>query len=199
MKEISVYNSISSRRIIGKDISGAVAGVNETAVNSQASERGFSVNINSSDRDTINILITANESFRLGNGSTCYLFIQTHGVINFNEPVKIYGASTSIPVPKKTLMPGINQVTLFNSAGEPIFEKYMYTPSTDNESFSLNVPGSVHKRSKVLIEIDLGYVQKSDLSISVSAANTDSNGVRSSVHYLRQYGGKSWVLFPLKQ
>jgi hypothetical protein len=176
MKEISVYNSISSRRIIGKDISGAVAGVNETAVNSQASERGFSVNINSSDRDTINILITANESFRLGNGSTCYLFIQTHGVINFNEPVKIYGASTSIPVPKKTLMPGINQVTLFNSAGEPIFEKYMYTPSTDNESFSLNVPGSVHKRSKVLIEIDLGYVQKSDLSISVSAANTDSNG-----------------------
>lgn len=176
MKEISVYNSISSRRIIGMAGSGAVAGVNETAANSHASERGSSVNINSSSRDTVNIAISANESFRLGNGSTCYLFIQTHGVINFNEPVRIYGASTIIPVPKKSLMPGINQVTLFNSAGEPIFERYLYTPSTDNESLSINAPGSVHKRSKVLVEIDPGAVQKSDLSISVSASNNDSNG-----------------------
>ena len=175
-KEISIYNSISSRRIIGMAGNGTVVLGNETATNSQTSERGFSVNINSSGRDTIEIVISANESFRLGNGSTCYLFIQTHGVINFNEPVRIYGASTSIPVLKKTLMPGITQVTLFNSAGEPIFEKYFYTPSTNNESLSVNAPGSVHKRSKILVEIDPGAVQKSDLSISVSAANNDSDG-----------------------
>jgi hypothetical protein len=87
-----------------------------------------------------------------------------------------------IPVPKKTLMPGINQVTLFNSASEPIFEKYLFTPSTDNESLSVNAPGSVHKRSKVLVEIDPGAFQKSALSISVSA--TDNNSDEGISDYL---------------
>jgi hypothetical protein len=168
MKEINVYNSFSSGKLKGMVGIGTYLPVNEKTENSQTLERGLSVNVSSVRRDTMDIIISANESFRFGNGNTCYLFIQTHGVINFNEPVKIYGASTIIPVPKKTLIPGINQITLFNSAGEPVFEKYIYTPTPDDAMISLNTPASVHKRSKVVVEIDPGAIKKSDISISVS-------------------------------
>jgi hypothetical protein len=189
MKEIIIYNSISSRRVIGMADKGVIAGKKEPAANSQMSERGFSMNINSSNQDTIYIKISTNESVSPGNGTTCYLFIQTHGVINLNKPVNIIGESTMITIPKKSLIHGINQVTLFNAAGEPIFEKYLYTPSTDNEYLSINAPDSVLKRSKVVVEMDPGIVQKSDLSISVSAADNDNNvGINDYLVFGTEFG-----------
>jgi hypothetical protein len=176
MKEISIYNSISSRRLTGEAGIGEADMGNEAVINSSAQESGFSVNVNSAGRDTVDIVISANESFRLGIGSICYLFIQTHGVINFNEPVRLYGSTTMIPVPRNILIPGINQITLFNSAGEPVFEKYIYTPTSSLGQFSVNAPESVKKRSKVLVEVDAGTNQNSDISISVAAIKNNNNG-----------------------
>ena len=176
MKEISVYNSMSSRILTGKANYGSFAPGNVPVVNSSAQEKGFSVNVNSDRQDTVDIVIGTNESFRLGNGSTCYLFIQTHGILNLNEPVKLYGETTRIPVPKNILIAGINQITLFNSAGEPVFEKYIYTPAQSPELLSVKTPASVQKRSKVVVEIDPGAVRSTKLSISVAAIKNDNSG-----------------------
>ena len=189
MKEINIYNSISSRRLTGEAGTGAAVMGNEAVINSSARESGFSVNVNSAGRDTVDIVISANESFRLGNGSTCYLFIQTHGVINFNEPVRLYGATTMIPVPRNILIPGINQITLFNSAGEPVFEKYIYTPASSPGLFSVNAPESVKKRSKVLVEVDAGISQNSNISVSVAAIkNNNSGGIDDYMIFGTEFG-----------
>jgi hypothetical protein len=176
MKEINIFNSTSSRILAGKPGVGSSGPGNGHVISSSAQESSFSMNVISTGRDTIDIAINANESFRLGNGSTCYLFIQTHGVINLNESIRLYGSTTLIPVPRNSLIPGINQVTLFNSAGEPIFEKYIYTPVSSISQVSVNAPASVKKRSKVVIEIDPGESHSAALDISVAAMNSSESG-----------------------
>jgi hypothetical protein len=189
MKEINIYNSISSRTLSGRPGNGPAPKKNEPDINSSLQDKGLSVNIISAGKDTVNIVINANESFRLGNGSTCYLFIQTHGVINLNESVRLYGPSTLIPVPKNTLIPGINQVTLFNSAGEPIFEKYIYTPASSRGLLTVNAPESIQKRSKVVIEINPEMPANSNLGISVSAANNyNSVGIDDYLVFGTEFG-----------
>ncbi len=82
-----------------------------------------------SDPRNLKLSIFADDRFININGILCYLFIQTHGNINYTGSVRISGDTTVVYVPRRNLTPGINQITVFNSTGRPVFEKlYLYSP-----------------------------------------------------------------------
>ena len=188
MKEVRIYNSLSSRSYPGKPGIGAQSAENTSSASLETGN-GLKVNIIPSGSDTVNVVIETDEGFRLGSGSSFYLFIQTHGVINMNESVRLTGSTTVIPVPVSTLLPGINQVMLFNSVGEPVSEKYIYTPDKKPFTLSVNAPDAAGKREKVVLNIDPAGNKDLSLGISVSATGgEDFQGVGDYMVFGTEFG-----------
>jgi hypothetical protein len=120
--------------------------------------------------------IVADENFIYRNGNVCYLLINTHGVINYSGSVRISGKNVNVIVPKQSLIPGINQITLFSSEGQPILDRFIYTPENDHNNLTVSISENLKKRDHISLEIDLGdgKILSSDsgnISISVAPCN----------------------------
>jgi hypothetical protein len=175
MKEIIIYNALSSRKLQVKS---------NTEEYSDASVphdlgKGIIMNINNFKNDTLEIMISANEDYRRRNGNLCYLFIQTHGVININDPEMLSGGDPVIHILKSKLTPGINQVTIFDSFGEPAAVRYIYTPSIQDQSITIESSDSFTVRDKIIIGISsdrksIPFPDSINLSISVAPVRNRS-------------------------
>jgi hypothetical protein len=165
MKEIKIYNVFSNTAFKGKltlfntqgarDISEAKVGIN-----------GFVLKVNNLDPDNLEISINANENFRSQNNNQFYLFIQTHGKIDYVSSQNIADEFSKITIAKRLLSEGINHITAFSSRGEPILERFIYTP-VRREVCTINAPDSCTVRSKISVGIDVGK----DLTASLNIAN----------------------------
>jgi hypothetical protein len=179
MKKIKVYNSLNSKRVSGIAGTGTINDKKTIVQDSDLlSQRGFILKINSIRSDTLEVLISANESFRQLNGNLLYIFIQTHGVINFNEPLRLKGSTTRINLPKSILIPGISQLVAFSSRGKFLTEAYFYTPSGEKNQLSLTSREIFKKRNKVQVEIDPADIpgtKTGEMHLSLSAASGPVN------------------------
>ncbi len=105
----------------------------------------------------------------------CYLFIQTHGVINFKDALNLSGDVTEKILPGNILIPGINQILIFNEAGKIIAEKYIYTPSGKAANVTVSATESFERREKVSLEIRLDeelISSKGSQLLSISVAGS---------------------------
>ncbi len=170
MKNILVYNAINTRpsNTIGQSVS-TVAPKQNIGQNRNPE---VAVRINNLKSDTLEMFLDADKKFRDENKNTFYIFIQTHGNINYIASEKMTGENTGISLPKSLLSSGINQITFFNSSGEPIYESYIYTPPFKSNQITLKSADSCNLRDKVVLDIGL---QSSTLS------STDSSGLSISV------------------
>ncbi|MGA1977162.1 MAG: hypothetical protein ABSG89_04825 [Bacteroidales bacterium] len=181
MKEIRIYNTFSSKRLSGTAGTGLNLPEKSGMHRSDTlSGTGIDLKVNYGRKDSLEIVISTSENFRILNGSLCYLFIQTHGAINFNEPVKLYTGNSRILLSKIKLTPGINQIVVFNPAGIPITSRYIYTPEVKSAEPSISSQDSFQKRSRVILEIDPGNLpgSKADqvrLSVSVASGPFEEN------------------------
>ncbi len=166
MKNILVYNAINSKssKIVDSNIG--------TILSTVSSVPELKVRINNSKADSLEINIEADGKFRDDNKNTIYIFIQTHGNINYVNSAKLTGESTTILLPKTLMISGINQITFFNSSGKPVSEKYIYTPEHVTNRVSVNSVDSCSLRDRIVLEIELqsmnSIADSSCLSISVS-------------------------------
>jgi len=106
-----------------------------------------------SSPDTFYIQIRSDNAGNTGNTGHCYLFIQTHGIIDINEKIDLLPGNTRVAVPKKNLTPGINHITLFNDTGRPFFERYVLTPPDNKQELTVEYDISSKPRSKAAVEI----------------------------------------------
>ncbi|MBN2862653.1 MAG: hypothetical protein JXN62_05800 [Bacteroidales bacterium] len=123
--------------------------------------------------DTIELLIKAEAVVRSGNRNRCLLFVHTHGIIDINEAVNLFSDLTKVNIPKNSLTPGINHITLFNSESLPFFERYTFTPKAEEPYLSITPSVSFEPRSKFSLEIGTdisvpGLMENTMLSISVT-------------------------------
>jgi hypothetical protein len=142
MKKITIYNALSPGRF--KRISNKAELLPRVQLNSNPSATtGFNFRIDRTQTDIFDIIIDADRNFRSQKGSTCYLFIQTHGIINFKSVINLTGDVTRKSIPADILIPGINQIVIFDQAGKPIAGKYFWTPAKESGSGVLKYqPGS---------------------------------------------------------
>jgi hypothetical protein len=187
MKEVDIYNPFNNRILRGIAGTGVEAKSGKSI--GSAAGKAFSFSLERKP-DTLVISIASDESFRLGNGSTCYLFIQTHGKININEPVKLYGSSARITIPVRQLSEGINHITLFSAAGEPIYERLIYTPVKESSPILADVPSKTGKRSKFSLAIDPGKSSIARMSISIAASDglAGKSGLTDYMVFGSEYG-----------
>ena len=174
MKDINIYNALSTKAISAKsDLKNIINKVNVTEIDSEIADAGLVLKVDNLKTDTLDIFISDTKNYRSSNGNLFYLFIQTHGIINHISTERTTGTNTIITIPKKELIPGINQITVFDSKGQPICERVIYTPEKNNEYLTLNSSDSFKRREKITLEIQSDnklstLLNGANLSISVS-------------------------------
>ncbi|MCX6255247.1 MAG: hypothetical protein NTV31_12315, partial [Bacteroidia bacterium] len=176
MKDIRIYNALSKKAFIEKSYSDKLF-KRETGsdIIPETNEVGLTLKVNNLKSDTLEIFVNADKKYRFDNKNIFYLFIQTHGVINYISTEIMPSENIKISIPKKVLIPGINHITIFGSKGQPLRERFIYTPEKNNQSLMVNSSGTCKKRNK--ISLDLAFenelvkpLNSANLSISVSPA-----------------------------
>jgi hypothetical protein len=167
VKYLTVYNILSTKAVRGR-----LQGDNNIRkrplnnITPENNNTGIQLNVDNSGPDILEIIVKADTKFRSENLNTFYIFIQTHGNINYISLEKIVGDITRITIPKTVLIPGINQVTIFNSKAEPVAERYIYTPDPESGFIKINTAGSTSRRSKLIIDIEPGIEVKAPTNLS---------------------------------
>lgn len=178
-KDIKVFNALNTRikNVIKKGDNLTVNGLNAD-ISGETENRGATLKANNSKEDFLELFLTTDSIFRSENGNQFYLFIQTHGNINQISIETISGSTTEVDVPKSVLGSGINQITIFDSRGQPVLERYIYTSRREKNPLTLNSEDTCGLRNKITLDLRLdngstGILNSTNLSISVSPGNNE--------------------------
>lgn len=114
--------------------------------------------------DTIYLQIRTEEVSSGESSDNCYLFIQANGIININEKINLLPGIIKFPVLKSRLTPGINQITLFNDSGKPVFERCVLISAGRKDYLSLRSEISSGPVRKAVLEMEPGEILLSSLS-----------------------------------
>lgn len=179
-KKILIHNALN-----GKTFSNLIPVTNGTTSLQESSmsslqKQGLNIDINRNQPAIIEIILTTNRDFRSVNRNICYLFIQTHGIINDKRVVKLQGDTTRIKIPGNQIIPGINHVAIFSYSGRPVHQIYTYTPVKSVKPMVITSEERYKPRDKMGLGIEfipyesLSPELQADLSISVAPAGQSS-------------------------
>lgn len=149
----------------------------------------LNLKVNNLKPDTLDIYINVDKRYRTDKHKSFYLFIQTHGNINYVDSVKIIDEQTKISIPKSLLTQGINQITLFDYRGRTICERYVYTSGKGKQLLSIHSTDSARTRSKIALELSIDNMMPLDLnttnlSISVAPVPNKNTAVKLNEYML---------------
>ncbi|MDP4222197.1 MAG: hypothetical protein Q8868_02695 [Bacteroidota bacterium] len=162
-------------------------GITTTGKQGNVQTEGFSLSVGRTGQNDLDVSINTTRNYRSVSGTTCYMVIQTHGVINVQRPVNLVSDSTSVAVPVAQLLPGINQITIFNSLGRPVAERCIYTPANSHQPFSISAPDIIRKREKIALDMLVTDKRGNDLipvGLSVSVAPLTENPSADIAEYM---------------
>ena len=176
IKYISVYNTLNNRGLTGMLYSGKGA---KKIIAPLKKATGLILNVNNTKQNILEISLDTDNKYRSDNNNLTYIFVQTHGNINYVSSEKLITDTTIIRIPKTSLSEGINQITVFDAKGEPVGERYIYTPSDDKDFPAFHSTDSCGPRNKVTLDIETGkdVAQSSNsTSMSISVAPEENGG-----------------------
>jgi hypothetical protein len=200
MKNINIYNALRTKTNNGKFNITSKINIRAGAVhNNESANTGLALRVNNLLADTLELFVSATDAYRSGNNNIFYLFIQTHGIINYISTEKLFGKNCKIAIPKKELIPGINHITLFDSKLQPLNEMFIYSPEKKNENLTLRFPGNYKTRDRVILEILTDKVSETLLNgtnISISVyPETDGSALNDLNDYMvfgSEFGVPPW-------
>jgi hypothetical protein len=173
--EVKIYNVLNDHSGNGKQWDSIAASypVNESI--QARNDQGVKMTVNNHNPDKLDILIESDESYLKTNKNNCILLIQTHGNVGVTKNIILETQPVNLSIPKGVLLPGINQLVLFNDDLEPICERFIYTPLKESPAISVDCSDSLKTREKVNIKVDFSKTEPesgdmSDVSISVAPA-----------------------------
>jgi hypothetical protein len=135
-------------------------------------ESGVTVQVNNVASDNINIKLVANESyFQTNQGKPLYLVAQQNNIVYYAAQTNLQNQVTSAKIPKDKFPSGIVQITLFNSAGQPVSERIAFVLHKDALNLSVQTDLPAYKvRQKVKMTVsakDATQKLAGDFSVSV--------------------------------
>jgi len=200
-KRLDVYNALTDK---GIGIStGSGIPVPKSAQESKSSlvqVPGLNIVTDTRNKGIIKIIISSERNYRLlEGGSLCYLFIQTHGIIDVKRRLSLVDDSMVISIPHNLLTPGINHLTVFSSSGNSVYERLFYTPLDEKGSVNVTAPDNLKTREKVKIGIDVnnGLSERDSIqNISVSISPVSNSYFPDFDNYM--IFGSEFGLLPYK-
>ena len=196
MRDVQIYNAFkpltgtrtSKKRNPGDSIP-------KNRLSEGVTDRGVVLNIDNLVPDTLKISISADDKFRSDNNNYCHLLIQTHGQINLIKTVKLSSSLIRVNLDKDILIPGINQITLFDSGGQLLADRFIYTPSAANQILTISSPDRIKARDHIPIEIKTEKSNNAsfdlkNLSISIAEVteNTQSENIADYMVFGTEFG-----------
>jgi hypothetical protein len=195
VRDIRIFNPFNNKRFKGRS---GDATISDERITEQAGSgtlnTGMTLKINSINPDNIEIIFTADEKYRSENNNLFYLFIQTHGIIDHVSNERITGEEKKVLIPVKSLTGGLNQITVFDSKGQPVCSKFNYTPSQDTPAISVNPKDSYGVREKVTVELEISNSIINKLkswNISVSVSPLTAGSLRADMNGYLMFGSES--------
>lgn len=166
LQEINVYNAINLKSSFRKPVNSAET---KPTSDSNYSDNGLILETDNLKPDNLELIIRTTPAFRNSNNNLCNIFIHTRGNVNLSETITLAGDVTTKIVPKQFLSPGINHITLFDSRGLPVFERFIFTPFLSAKGLQLSGETTYVRRQKVFVTIipPNDSVPMADLSVSV--------------------------------
>lgn len=136
---------------------------------------GVKLKVDNSNSGFIDIELATSEEFRSENKNV-YLFIQTRGNINHIGTENLDGNLTTLRIPRSELGEGVNQITLFNSIGKPVADRYIYSALMTSNILRVTCADSIALREHISVKIETAIKGSSDnLSISVAPLIKDQS------------------------
>ncbi len=194
-KDIKIYNAIHNNKFRMRLPSGKAAGTSADT-KPRLNPAGAGIGLKIYDKpDVLEISVSADKKYGAGNGNLFYLVIQTHGNIDRISPETIVEEIKKITIPRNSLTAGINQVTIFDSKGEPVCESYAFNPAMEKQTAAIKTGSSFKEREKITLDIDpgdslAGAVTSSNFSISVAPETSinDGSGVDNYLIFGTEFG-----------
>ncbi len=203
MKEINIYNAFSNKafkRKVNSEIFSKGAATDKT--DRYARETGLSLTVNNFKPDVLEISVKTDEIYRSQNTNLFYLVIQTHGTINYIRDERITDENTMVVIGKNLLTSGINQITIFNSKGQPICDRLIYTPGKAKPILTLHSVDSTGMRKRVALDFVLDNkltsgLNSPNLSISVAPVTNELSDVDLNDYMVfgTEFGPFPWKAF----
>ena len=173
IKDIRIYNAFSSRSFKEKTNSGKnISERASTDIYPATSSAGLILKVNNLKPEVMEIDVITDEKYRAENRNQFYLFIQTHGNINHVSSEGTTDGYTKIFINKNQLSAGINQITVFSAKGQPVGERFIYTPENKNPVVTIQSNDSSGLRDKISLDFAFpgiipNKLNSNNLSISV--------------------------------
>lgn len=139
----------------------------------KAAESGISVQVNNTSAEDIGLKIVANDAYFAANKSkTHFIVAQSGNIIYYAAQTALQNQVTATKIPKNKFPSGIVQITLFNTAGEPVSERlaFVLQPQAMNVNIQTDLP-SYKPRQKVKMTVSaIAGAQKiaGDFSVAVT-------------------------------
>lgn len=173
LKEVDVYNAINLKSSFRKPLT---APDNHSAGNASYTNSGLMLEVNNLKPDFLELTFRTTSEFRRNNSSLCNLFIHTRGNVNLTETIALTGDETTRVIPGHFILPGINHITIFDSRGLPVSERFIYTPMRNAARTKLTVQSVYGRRQKIPVGVITSYdsMKLADLSVSITPATDNS-------------------------
>lgn len=147
-RKLNIFNALSNKEFV-RTVNISAAGSTNPA--DAGRMNGFSAEIIDNDGEVIEICILTDNDFRTKNENRMHLFIHTGGKVDIDRTFNIADDSVTVSIREASLSPGINHITIFNSLGKPLFERYIYTPVEDDNKVELDCPAEAGLRSRITV------------------------------------------------
>ena len=178
-KDIQIYNAFSTRSFREKLYS--VKKISKGSIDNHAvSNAGLTLKVDNLKPDLLEIDVQTDEKYSTRNKNQFYLFIQTHGNINFLSSERTTDGYAKIFINKNQLPAGINQITVFDAKGRLVGERYIYTPEKENTVVTIQSTDSSGLRNKISLDFAFpdtipSKLNSNNLSISVVAESNNQS------------------------
>jgi hypothetical protein len=202
-KDIHIYNAFSTRTFKEKINSGMkIPGGTGGNYYPAASNAGLTLRADNLKPDNLEIDVVTNEKYRTENNNQFYLFIQTHGNINHVSSEGTKDGNARIFINKNRIPAGINQITVFNAKGQPVGERFIYTPEKEDLVVTLQSTDSSGLRDKISLDFVFpdtipNKLKTDNLSISVVAGTNIRSfpDINDYMIFGTEYGLLQWDVF----
>ena len=165
----------------------------------EVSNKGYALKVEYLSNDLISIIVSAAENNVSDINNNFLLFIHTRGNRDHSEYFRISGSNVRITIPKTSLSPGINHITLFGNEGNPLCERLIFTSRRDLSGLSISGKDNYQRREKVTLELDLGKAGiksflETNLGISVASqsAENHSKEIEDYLVFGTEFGYLPW-------
>ena len=196
MKNIEIFNTLNTKGFQTKEKPASVIQKKDDMnIKRELNNSGVSLTINTSREDTLGLFVKSDKNFRTENDNHIFIFIQSHGNIEQVSSEKIDDDLKKIFIPEASFIGGISQITIFDSKGRPLVEKYVYTPAKYKDYLTIHSADSCGLRSKISINIEpvkeeSGLLNSANLSISVRpfSSETQIMGISDYLLFGTEFG-----------